>query len=231
MKATIKRIIALLILIMTAMTCLATEPNWDEVIVGRMMEDYALDEKSYEIELLSNPLKTEDAATCEISLRTLTQKAPLGLFSVLATVSRDGEVLETGQVRMRVKKYDSVVVVTDRCLRSDPFDSGRLEVQWMEVTKLREQPLKSIKETIGFRAKRNLRKGTILTTGAIQPIPDVETGMETLIVYDDGICRITAPGVALQSGVSGDYIKVKNKATRKIVVARVIEDGAVAIDP
>ena len=50
-------------------------------------------------------------------------------------------------------------------------------------------------------------------------------------VYIDGLCRITATGVALQSGMAGDYVKVKNKGSGKIILARVVDGTAVAVDP
>ena len=88
-----------------------------------------------------------------------------------------------------------------------------------------------MEEIEGYRTKRNLRRGTILTTAAIEPIPDIEAGRELSIVYIGGLCRITTAGVALQSGMAGDYVKVKNKGSGKIILARVVDGTAVAVDP
>ena len=225
-----KMLIAVLLLGMSYPVVLADE-SCDQVIVDRMMSEFSLDEQSYEIEILSNRLDITGADNYDLTLRPLTQKDPVGLYSVVASFS-DGETeVTSGQVRMRIRKFAKVVVAGDRIRRSEDLDPDRFSLQRMEVTNLVERPLGSLEELAGFRAKRNLKKGTIVTTGALEAIPDLERGHETLIVYSDGLCRITAPGVALQSGLSGDYIKVKNKATNKIILAKIIDDGAVAVDP
>ena len=65
----------------------------------------------------------------------------------------------------------------------------------------------------------------------MEQVPDVESGREVSIVYNAGPCRISALGVVLQKGMAGDYIKVKNKSSGKIVLARVVDESAVAVDP
>lgn len=227
----LKKLLALIILILLAMPVMAVEETCDQLIVNEIMMMFGLDSESYLVEVLSNHLSMQNIADCSLALKPLTQKDPVGLFSVLATVMRGEDIVATGQVRLRIKKYAMVVVANDRIIRGDAIDPERLVIQKMEVTNLIEQPLTTFDGLDQFRAKRNLKKGTVVTTGALEAVPDIERGHETLIVYDDGFCKVTAPGMALQSGLSGDYIKVKNKATNKIIVARIIDDNSVAVDP
>lgn len=203
----------------------------DKAIVEKMFQMYELDTASYHIEIISNHIKTADVDAGDLAIRPLTQKEPLGLFSILVQVSDGNNVIESSRVRMKIRKYGEVVVLADRFKRHELFHPDRLAVRRMDITNLREQPVADFSQLAGYRAKRNIRKGIILTLGAIEPIPDIELGAEMQIVYDDGLCRVTAPGVALQSGLAGEYIKVKNKATNKIIMARVIDDSAVAVGP
>ena len=87
----------------------------------------------------------------------------------------------------------------------------------MDVTNMVEQPVTLIEDVVGLRTKRNLRRGDILTFKSVELIPD-------------GVCRISATGVVMQEGMAGDYIKVKNKSSGKMVIARVVDAGAVAVD-
>lgn len=208
----------------------AGEPG-SNIIVMMMMKMFELDPEVTQIEVLSNQLEGRQITEQALSIRPLTQKEPVGLFTVLATLSKDGEEVATGQVRMRIRKFATVLVAADRIKRGEIIRAEQVLIERKEVTNLIEQPLESFEETAGFRVKRNLQRGTIITTGALEAIPEVERGEQTLIIYNDGLCRVTAPGEALQSGSTGDYIKVRNKATRKIIVARVAEDGAVEVDP
>ena len=149
----------------------------------------------------------------------------------MVKVTEAGDIVESGQVRMKIRQFADVVVLSDKIRSRKPLSKDKLTIKRMEITSLYEKPLRSIEELSGYRAKRNLTKGTILTTAAIEPTPDIERGREVSIVYVDGLCRITAAGVALQSGMAGEYVKVKNKASGKIIVARVVDETAVAIDP
>lgn len=203
----------------------------DQAIIDGMMAMYNLDTSSYEIEILSNRLKAASVSADNIAIRPLTPKEPLGLFTVMVKVTEGGEVLESGQVRMKIRQFADVVVMSDRIRSREPLTKDKLTIKRMEITSLLEKPLRSIENLGGYRAKRNLNKGKILTTSAIEPMPDIERGREVSIVYVDGLCRITAVGVALQSGMAGEYVKVKNKASGKIIVARVVDETAVAVSP
>lgn len=230
MKRLYKILIAIILITMASVS-IHPAADCDQAIIDKMMKMYDLESSEYRIEILSNPLKTAAVDSKNLSLRPLTQKEPLGLFSVMVRLYADGKVVETGQVRMKIKRFAEVLVVTDKFRRHELFAADRIAVKKMDVTNLVEQALFSIDETKGHRTKRNLKKGTILTKGAMESVPEVEPGMETLIVYNDGLFSITAPGIALQSGMAGDYIRVKNKATKKIIVARVVDNKVVAIDP
>lgn len=227
----LKKILTLIIFILMATPVVAVEETCDQMIVDEIMTMFGLDSDAYLVEVLSNRLNTQNITDCSLALRPLTQKDPLGLFSVLATLMRGEEVVATGQVRLRIKKYATVVIANDRITRGSSLDPELLVMQKMEITNLIEQPLTSFDDLDRFRARRNLKKGTIVTNGCLERIPDIERGHETLIIYDDGVCKVTAPGMALQSGLSGEYIKVKNKATKKIIVARVVDNNSVAVDP
>jgi flagella basal body P-ring formation protein FlgA len=203
----------------------------DRAIIEKMMAMYNLDPASYEIEIISNPLQTAEVSSDNVILIPLTQKEPSGLYTVIAKVTENGEVVESGQVRMKIMRFADVVVLTDKISSREPLTENKLSLKRMEITSLYEKPLQSIAGVEKYRAKRNLAPGTILTTVAVEPIPDVEPGKEVTIIYDDGLCRISAAGVALQSGLAGEYVKVKNKASNKIIVARVVDETAVAVDP
>jgi len=70
----------------------------------------------------------------------------------------------------------------------------------MEVTTLRERPLTDANQLVGSRAGRNLRMGTIVTSGDLETVPDIENGRDVAIVYTDGLCRISAEDVRCSPG-------------------------------
>jgi flagella basal body P-ring formation protein FlgA len=203
----------------------------DDAIIDKMMSMYALDSNSYRLEVLSNPLKTAEAESQNVLLRPLSPKEPLGLFSVMVQLFDNGTEIESGQVRLKIKRFADVVVTLDKIRRHEELAADQVTLRRSEVTNLREQPFYLVDQLSGLRARRNLSRGSILTSGDVEPVPDIDVGREVTIVYSDGLCRITARGTAMQAGTAGDYIKVKNKAGGKIILVRVIDEGAVALDP
>ncbi|MDH4156010.1 MAG: flagellar basal body P-ring formation chaperone FlgA [candidate division Zixibacteria bacterium] len=203
----------------------------DEAIVRKMFAMYELDPEWYQIELLNHPFQTAEVQEGAMALRPLSQKEPLGLFSAMVTINDNGEAVEQGQVRMRIRRFADVLTAGDRFGRHDVIGAEDVVLKRMDVTSLVEKPLTSLEELAATRVKRNINKGSILTTAAMEAVPDIEKGREVQIIYADGLCQVSTTGVVMQTGMAGDYIKVKNKTSGKIIVARVIDDTAVAVDP
>lgn len=201
----------------------------DEKIAAEMYEQFDLDTSVYRIEVLSNQTKTALDESLSMTIHPITLGEPLGLFSFIAEIDRNGNLVERAQVKIRIRKFADVLVTTDRIKRHDEIEEAKCEIKRMDVTSLREQPIASFQQVEGYRSKRNLQKGTVITSGQIEPVPDIEVGREVSIVYDSGLCRITVPGRSMESGSKGDIIKIKNKSSGRIIVARVIDGSSVAV--
>lgn len=223
------------IIIAELVLALALVTSGDATTVERtvrdwLMDTYDLDTASSRIEVLADPFASEEIDAGQIDVTALTQTKPIGLFTVLVTVNENGELKERGQVRLRIRKYAEVLVASDKIKRHDLLTDENVVLTRTEVTSLREQPVQSLEELDNCRSKRNIRRGQIITTMAVEPVPDIEVGREVTIVVSNDVLTITAPGKALQSGSHGDYVRVKNKATGKILKARVLDENQVAVD-
>lgn len=203
----------------------------DEAIIEKMMDMYRLDGSSYRLEILSNPLKTAEAESRDITLRPLSPKEPLGMFSVMVQLFENGAETESGQVRLKIRRFADVVVALDKIGRHKELTADHMTIRRSETTNLRERPFYTLDQLSGLRTKRNISRGSIIKSGDVEQVPDIDIGREVTIVIIDGLCRITARGTALQAGTAGEYIKVKNRAGGKIILARIIDEGAVALDP
>ncbi|MCX6834639.1 MAG: flagellar basal body P-ring formation chaperone FlgA, partial [candidate division Zixibacteria bacterium] len=206
-------------LIFSAQSVFAVETN--EALIQKIREQFQLNVETYDIDILSNRLKTRMVNPVDLSLRPLTQQEPLGLFSLQVEITRDGVIIERGQVRLRIKKFADVLVATDKIEQHQFLGEQQFELKRTDVTSLREQPVVSFAELTGYRAKRNLRMGSILTTGALEPVPDIEVGGEVTIVFSDDWGNITVPGQVLETCRIGDRVRVKNLASGRIVLATV----------
>ena len=212
------------------LTSLSTAAPYQEVDRW-LIDTYQLDTATYEIEHLTDRLFDLDDNTTLTVIRPLSIKEPIGLFSVLAQIDYPDGSGETMQVRLRIRKFAEVVVAKDKFDRNDPIDLSALSVERMDITTVREQPIRSIDELAGLRTTRIVRRGTILTAGMVEAVPDVEAGKDIEIIYQTGLCTITARGTALEPGYKGDLVKVKNAASGKIIHAEIIDNTSVSVNP
>jgi flagella basal body P-ring formation protein FlgA len=224
-------VLALTMICLSAVLLSAGTLERDRVLIEKLVGDFGLDTLWYEVAVDYCNLKTDDFAADHLQLRALTRGEPLGTFSVTATVTDGVRVIESGRVRFGVRKYAEVLVLADRVGRAELLTESHVRTARMDVTNLRERPVALFDEIDGYRARRNLSRGSIVTTGDVEPVPDVESGREVTIVYNDGRCQISTPGIAMGTGSAGDYIKVRNSTSGKVLVARVVDGTAVAIDP
>ncbi len=192
--------------------------NKNQYITDCLFNEFNLDSEFYEIEILTYKIKTKNLPEFDLVISPLTPNEPIGLYSVLVKIYKGNKLIE------------NVVTSIDKISRNDEITNEMIDVKRMEVTTLREKAITNTENILGFRAERNIRKGQIITTGSVETFPDVERGEEVAIVYIEGAFKVSTVGKVLQEGRAGDYIKVKNKSSGKIVIARVVDGHSVAID-
>lgn len=192
---------------------------------------YELNPERTTIEIVHNSLKTRHLNPDDVEVKPLSQREPRGPFTMMVTIQDGDQRVERGQVRLRVNHYAEVLVAKGDIDRHDPVTANQFDKQMMDITSLREQPVTTVESLAGNRTTTNVRQGTILTVAAIEPVPDIEVGREVTIVYENNACVITAPGKALQTGWSGDRIRVRNLASGKTIAATVIDGKSVGVEP
>jgi flagella basal body P-ring formation protein FlgA len=203
----------------------------DEALRQTAVKLFELDNATYQVEVLSSQIKATDIALDELTMKPMSQKEPIGLFTVIATVTRDGQKLESGQVSLRIHKFADVLVAEEGLSRHDQPIETQFSLQRMDITSLREQPVSAFETISSLRMRRNLAKGQILTTSAVEPVPDIEVGREVSIQCSNGLFTIATVGTAQQSGRTGELIRVKNRNSGKIIQARILDNSTVAIAP
>ena len=86
------------------------------------------------------------------------------------------------------------------------------------------------KSPYGQVAKRPLPAGTVLASNmleSIEPPVILKRNQNVVIRIERPGFLITAMGIAMQDGRAGDYIKVRNTDSQRIILAKIKEDGTV----
>jgi flagella basal body P-ring formation protein FlgA len=86
------------------------------------------------------------------------------------------------------------------------------------------------KPPYGLVSKRQIPANTVLQSNMVGPVKPpivVKRNKQVVIRIDRPAFSITAIGKAMQEGRAGEYIKVRNVDSQRIILARVNEDGSV----
>jgi len=204
----------------------------DREIKSALLRRYQLDSNWYQVEILSSQLKSTVLESADsLTVRPISQKEPIGLFTLIASITRSGQITEKGQISVRISKFAEVLVTTDNLRLYEELSPDKLALKRMDITSLLEQPVQSFSAIAGYRLKRNIGKDQVLTSGAVEPVPDIDVGGEVAIVCASGLFSVSTAGQAMQKGYLGEQIRVKNRASNKVVLATVVDRRTVSIQP
>lgn len=81
------------------------------------------------------------------------------------------------------------------------------------------------KSVLGLEARRSIRAGTLLRKPLLQAARVINKGDVILLSAGSGDLRVSIQAEALSDGRIGDHIRVRNRATRKIIKAKVTTTG------
>jgi flagella basal body P-ring formation protein FlgA len=84
-------------------------------------------------------------------------------------------------------------------------------------------------DVVGMMAARTLLPGLSIPMSALSPPRVVRAGAAVSMIYIDGGLTITASGDALQDGVVGQTVKLRNEDSGVTVTGRVRADGSVLV--
>lgn len=84
-------------------------------------------------------------------------------------------------------------------------------------------------EIVGSKIKRSVNKGGLLTTSSMYLDYDVEKGHAVDVVFQSNRIRLETLGMALESGLIGDTVSVKNRQSGKLLRGVVIEKNRVRV--
>ncbi len=87
----------------------------------------------------------------------------------------------------------------------------------------------SARQLAGMVAKRTLLPGKPVPRRSVRRAYQVERGRPVKLVFRSGTLTITALATALQSGVSGDLIQVRNLDSGLQVAGQIQADGSVVV--
>ncbi len=166
----------------------------------------------------------------------LPQRRPSQIITERGPIGRASFVLLFGDghsVRVRAK-----VIARDWVLRSiRPLARGTilsdedLYPALMDVSRIPKGAVKSLEQVRGMMLKRSLRADSVITEAVIKKSPLVKKGQKVVILFRSRGLKITATGIARQSGSKGEYVTVMNLSSKRYIKGVITDKGVVNVAP
>jgi flagella basal body P-ring formation protein FlgA len=184
---------------------------------------------SVELPPLDGFALAEQAPDLAVELSTRPGQSLLGSVPVRVKLQRGGETLRDGVVTANVRAELPVVVAARDLKSGRPLAQKDLTVEVRDVSELPAGWLDDPSQAVGRSPRRPVRRGKVLVPDSLDAVAPVQRGQRVKIRLTRGRLRIETEGRAREDGAVGDWIRVLNVASRREVIARVGEDGAVHV--
>jgi flagella basal body P-ring formation protein FlgA len=182
--------------------------EWEPI---RIPKDLIVPEKSKNIKLVPHLAKNAAKNQARIEI----------------AVVQDGKAIEKCEVIFRLKYKCHRVVTLVGIPAGEVISSKNVKIE--DSVANFPEPV-DWKPPYGLVARRPLAANTVLQANMVGPVkPEVviERNQNVVIRIERQILVVTAMGKAMQDGREGEYIKVRNQDSQRIILAKVKGDGTV----
>lgn len=114
--------------------------------------------------------------------------------------------------------------------RGQVINQSNTDVGEVDISTLRGDVFTLKKPPYGLIASRNLRINTFITDDLTNQPTLVKKGDLVLITASSGTIIVRMNGVALENGVKGQQIRVKNTSSERIIYGKVVTDSEVLVN-
>lgn len=138
---------------------------------------------------------------------------------------RGTELSATERLSVTVQVRHMALVVARPIARGQTITDADIELKEVWLDSLIKQPLSDAKKVVGLRATGLMRVGSLVHEGDVRPVELVSRGQIIRVQSVSGPFAITFQARALDDGVQGQTITVRNDNTREQFTATVTAPG------
>jgi flagella basal body P-ring formation protein FlgA len=142
----------------------------------------------------------------------------------------DGQPVKRTTVSAYIEVWQEVVLAAKPLGRNQPITREDLTLQSMNMAGVPANAIVNIDQVIGRRANRAIAINSILRVDQVDLPPVVRKGDVVQVLAESAQLKITTQGVAQENGGVGQKIQVMNVASKKNVLARIIDAQTVKVD-
>ncbi len=154
----------------------------------------------------------------------------LGKVSSLVTILVNGKPCRRARACAYIECFKRVICAKNGLIRGQLIGPRDISLVRMPISKLKSRFFDDPNAILGLQAKRTVRPGQVIYASSISKPLLVKRGNKVLIVAKSPTIEITCPGVAVENGRLGDFVRVKNIQTKRVIIARVRDSHTVYVN-
>ncbi|NND54301.1 MAG: flagellar basal body P-ring formation protein FlgA [Gammaproteobacteria bacterium] len=156
-------------------------------------------------------------SSCNVPLEAELPYATTRKTRVTAEVRCPGSRPWKLYVPVRLQVWQQVLIAAGPLTRGKLLEADDMILAERTIGQQTRGFLLDPKHAVGYRLKRSLSEGDVITPAVIVAPPLIERGQAVTIEAAAGGLRVQMAGVALENGLAGDIIKVENRESGRKV--------------
>ena len=139
---------------------------------------------------------------------------------------------ECGKIKMYgdLHFWGTVLLASHSLSRRSIISAEDIETDFRDISMLGDSLMGNPGQAIGKQLYKSLRAGDIVFAYLLKNPPLVKRGDLVTIIAKNGGLQVSAPGEAKNAGAIGEIVRVKNLMSRRVLQARVVDEGVVEVD-
>lgn len=216
-------------------TVLMAESVQSLTAIQQQVETFLLDlqgDNREGLEIHVSPLDSRlRLANCDAKLETFLATGARAIGNTSVGVRCSGSRPWTVYLRAQVRSFGHVLVASRFLPRGTLLSQADLGTERRDLTTLPAGYETDAKRLIGKRLRRSVREQAVIPPRALEAPKLVNRGDRVTIVVNHAGMQVTASGTALRDGVQGEYVRVRNETSERIIEGEVIAARRVQVNP
>ena len=148
-------------------------------------------------------------------------------FTVAFRVAGNVEARQYGTAYIDVTQ--DVVTTARPIARNEIIEAADVRLTRMNMARVSQQVHKHAEDVVGKRARRSLQANTVIHTHEVENLPTVQKGDMVLMLAESALLKVSTMGEALESGMRGETIRIRNVTSNREVRAIVVDKKTVKV--
>lgn len=170
-------------------------------------------------------------AACEVPLQLTVSNDSAAGSRPTVVVHCPGSSEWNLRVTAQLQRFRMVLVSNRSLARGDVITAADVKLEERDVTQLAYGYVANVAELERAHLQRPIVTGTVIIPPLLTPRHWVRIGDQVTVISTVGPVEVRANGTALENGVAGSRVKVRNLSSGRVLEATVNAPGVVQISP